>query len=328
MATSTLIIGAGMAGLSAAQALTQQGWRVTLLDKGRGVGGRMATRRLLTARADHGAQYFSAQSTAFSSFTNRLAAAGVVTPWHLEEAGRTESEFTHSRFVGVGGMSAIPKYMADALTVLTGQKAIRIGQDDAGWQVITETGDTHRADSLLITIPAPQVLALLHDSGLSLTDTDRQALSAIVYQPCIAVLAALNKASHIPAPGGIRYETGDIAWIADNEQKGISSTPSVTLHASAAFSQAHLDEADLNTLGQRLLEQVEDMVPASSIVAMQVHRWRYSQAEVRHPDSYLAATAPFPLLFGGDGFGSGNVEGAFLSGLHMAQALTGVAMEG
>jgi len=46
------VIGAGMTGLTAAGVLQARGWAVVLLDKGRAVGGRMATRRIGESRLD------------------------------------------------------------------------------------------------------------------------------------------------------------------------------------------------------------------------------------------------------------------------------------
>lgn len=66
--TDILIIGAGMSGLTAASALQQAGREVIVVDKGRGVGGRMATRRIGAATFDHGAQFVTAR-------TPRVAAA-------------------------------------------------------------------------------------------------------------------------------------------------------------------------------------------------------------------------------------------------------------
>ncbi|MDD5480019.1 FAD-dependent oxidoreductase, partial [Rhodoferax sp.] len=59
------IIGAGMAGISCARALVQAGQRVTLFEKSRGLGGRMATRDSAFGSFDHGAQYFTARDKRF-----------------------------------------------------------------------------------------------------------------------------------------------------------------------------------------------------------------------------------------------------------------------
>ena len=76
-----LIIGAGMAGLLAGTFLQENGIDVTVLDKGRGVGGRMATRRLGEGRADHGAQFFTVRSEVFASWVDDWLTAGVVLEW-------------------------------------------------------------------------------------------------------------------------------------------------------------------------------------------------------------------------------------------------------
>ena len=57
--TDVLVVGAGMAGLIAARELLRAGLSVLVLDKGRGVGGRLASRRIEGATFDHGAQAFA-----------------------------------------------------------------------------------------------------------------------------------------------------------------------------------------------------------------------------------------------------------------------------
>lgn len=316
---SSLIIGAGMAGLTAARELHLKGWDVTVLDKGRGVGGRLATRRIEQARADHGAQYFSATTPDFQKLVQDLLADKVITRWESAQPSPADTAVNEPHYVGVDGMNSVAKALARNLTVLTAETVISFHVDGNQWLVETESGEQYRADALLITIPAPQALALIERSGFLIKTSDKSALSAIAYQPCIAVMVALHKPSTMP--NAVRYETGDIAWVADNGQKGISpGQPSVTIHASADFSRTHFDD-DLNATGRQLAGQLSDLIPTENISAIQVHRWRYSLADQRHPAPFLAAEAPLPLLFGGDGFGEGNVEGAFTSGLQMARSV-------
>ncbi len=58
--TDIAIIGAGMAGLICAQRLTEAGYSVLVVEKSRGLGGRLATRRLYGTWADHGGLLFEA----------------------------------------------------------------------------------------------------------------------------------------------------------------------------------------------------------------------------------------------------------------------------
>lgn len=317
---SSLIIGAGMAGLTAARELSLQGRDIVVLDKGRGIGGRLATRRIEQARADHGAQYFSATTPAFQEVVQELLADKVIAKWEPVQPSPADTAFEKPHYIGIDGMNTVAKALARNLTVHTSETVISFRVDGSQWLVETESGRQYWADALLITIPAPQAISLIEKSGFPITTADLSALSAITYQPCLAVMVALHQPSTMP--NAVRYETGDIAWVADNAQKGISpGQPSITIHASADFSRMHFDD-DLNAVGQQLVDQLSDLIPTDSISTIQVHRWRYSLADQRHPAPFLAVEAPLPLLFGGDGFGEGNVEGAFTSGLAMANFCT------
>ncbi len=308
-----------MAGLTAARELTRLGHAVTVLDKGRGIGGRMATRRIGLARADHGAQYLTAQTPGFTDLMESLTAEGVAAGWHLNG---------ERSYVGTSGMSGIAKHLAQGLHVQLNEKVVRLTTETTGWRAETETGSVYRAYTVLLTTPVPQALALLNDSGITLETTDGAALETIRYEPSLTVLATLNQSPALPMPGFLQNPFPEIAWVVDNQQKGISpEQPSVTIHASAAFIHQHLD-GDLEAAGRELLGLLQNQIPAGSINDVQVHRWRYSHADRQHPHPFLAASAPFPLLFGGDGFGredlSGlrsGVERAYASGRAMAEFL-------
>lgn len=306
-----LIIGAGMSGLAAANLLLKNNWKVTVLDKGRGVGGRMSTRRLTDGKADHGAQYFSAKTNDFQAFTQELLAKNIIDEWHVE--GKA-----FKRFVGKNGMSVIPKYMSESLDVRTSERAIGIKKNGTKYEVLSESGNSFTADVLLVTSPAPQTVDLLKNSELAVGSSVFEALESIVYLPCIAVMALVNTAPELPASGNITFENGEIAWIADNAKKGISVPQTVTIHASAEYSKLRFED-DLNAVRDELLTLASPYISAEKIIEKQIHRWRYSLADKRYAEPFLSVNDT--LLLGGDGFGIGNVEGAFLSGIAMANSL-------
>jgi renalase len=74
---SCVVVGAGISGLLVAKTLNEKGWAVTVLDKGRGVGGRMATRRIGRGNFDHGAQFFTVRGERFAGFVEDWLSAGV-----------------------------------------------------------------------------------------------------------------------------------------------------------------------------------------------------------------------------------------------------------
>ena len=68
------IIGAGITGLTAADQLVKSGRDVQVFDKGRGSGGRIATRRTENGIFDHGAPERQAESQEFRNFLATLGA--------------------------------------------------------------------------------------------------------------------------------------------------------------------------------------------------------------------------------------------------------------
>lgn len=324
---SCVIVGAGMAGLLAANELRDNGWRVVVLDKGRGVGGRMATRRVGDGNFDHGTQFFTVRGDRFGELVESLMSAGVVEEWTrgFTDASGERSEDGHPRYRGAEGMTSIPKYLARDLDVRTGERVVRINLRDDVWEVVAESGMRVEGASLILTAPVPQSLALASSGDFGLPDEVRRELEKVAYDPCLALMALLDGPAVVSEPGGMQIKDEPLDWIGDNRQKGISEANGITIHAGPGWSRDHYDEPEeeisrqlLDLAGQQLGTSLEGKVLDTSLA-----RWRYSWVTNAHQDSYLAANEEPPLLFAGDAFGQPKVEGASLSGLAAADRLLG-----
>lgn len=314
-----LVVGAGISGLLAARSLVDRGHTVLVLDKARGVGGRMSTRRIGTARVDHGAQFFTANDPAFSALVDRWLDGGPARLWSRGFANRQGVDHGQGRpaYRGLDGMSAIPRHLAAGLEVRTGCRLTSVSRTPDGFLAEAESGEAFTGGAALLTAPVPQSLALIEAGGIELPGRVGDLLRGIEYAPCFAVLAVLRGKSAIPAPGGLKLKDGPIEWMADNSQKGISpDRVSITIHATADFTRARLD-ADPEEVGKELLAAAAPWL-GSTVEEVQVHRWLYSRPTTTTAERFLAVDpeqSGRPLVFAGDAFGGPAVEGAALSGL-------------
>jgi predicted NAD/FAD-dependent oxidoreductase len=264
-APDVVIIGAGIAGLSAASELVANGRRVVVLEKSRGVGGRMATRRVGEAVCDHGAQFFTVRGEAFGGMVADAHEAGSVAKWcegfsrsASVDAVVTPATDGHARWRGMSGMTDLPKRLAtrlppDRCVVRTAVKVAAIGVDGGRVRISLDPGPeaggptTLHAAAAIVTSPVPQSLDLFAAGGLlaagrGIAPDVHQRLATVTYDPSFALMLVLNRASLVPPPGGIQFAGGPISWLADNQQKGISVVPALTVHASGAFSRQHFDD--------------------------------------------------------------------------------------
>lgn len=316
------VVGAGLAGLCAARSLVEAGREVVLLEKARGVGGRMATRRIGTAVCDHGAQYFSVRSRAFGSLVAEAEAAGAVRVWSdrfAEVALGGEPETTgppRPRWCGATGMTALPKVLAGPLDLRQSSRVAAVSSRGGQAELRLEGGGILDAAAVVLTPPVPQSLELLAAGGIEPDGETGELLRGIEYDPCFAVMAVLAAASRLPPPGGLAFAEGPVAWLADNQLKGISPVPSLTIHATPAFSHRHFDD-DPAEVAAILLAAVGEWIDGgvSGVVERSVHRWKFARPTSTAAVPLAVVSREPPVLLAGDAFGGPRVEGAAASGL-------------
>jgi predicted NAD/FAD-dependent oxidoreductase len=317
-----LIIGAGISGLMAAQKLKQNGIQVSILDKGIGVGGRLATRRIENGVFDHGAQFFTVREKVFQGYVNHWIDHGIVREWAAGVDNAMNVPYTegHARYIGVSGMTGIAKYLAKDLDIHVNQKAETLEYSADKWQVTCESGAIFQGDILLLTAPLPQSIELLLTSPISIDDALLDQLQSIHYDPCVAVLVLVEGDTAIPEPGALPLSAEPLSWIGDNKAKGISpEARAITIHAGPKFSKIYW-EMENDALARNILYIASDWIKGK-FLTYQLKRWRYSLPRSTFSESHLYFDQPKSLLLAGDAFTGPRVEWAALSGLHAAEKI-------
>ncbi len=298
-----VIIGSGMAGLACARRLTQAGLAPVVLDKGRGIGGRVATRRVDDLQFDHGAQFVNAQGAGFAAVLAGLSVA----QWP-DGTGRTHS-------VGVPGMSAIPKALAKGLDIRQGVQVTRVQKDGKGWALTFEGGTLHCAQ-VVMTVPAPQVAGLLGDGHPLVAH-----LTSVRLAPCLTLMAAVGG----PSPFITRQDRDNpLSWIAQNSSKPGRPQASGALWVAQAhegFSTAHLERSGAE-IAALMLPQLCDRlgVTPAAVTYAAAHRWRYARVTQALEQPFLRS-ADGTLYLGGDWCIGPRIEAAWDSGTAIAESI-------
>ncbi len=309
--TTTIVIGAGMAGLVCARHLEDRGETVIILDEGRDPGGRLATRFGDAGAFDHGAQYVTARDPGFTAYLARAEARSSAAAWAQLGVDRTW-------WVGAPDMSKLVAPLTDGLDIRDSCRVEVVERADGIWTVTSDDGETFRADRLAVAIPAPQAMGLL--SGLTpLAD----GLDVVRYAPCWTLMVALAEPLE-RAPRVYRVSDGPCAWIAcDSTKPGRSGEgQNWVVQAGPGWSQTHLEEGH-ETVSGLLGSAFESWAGAlPEIKSSQVYLWRHARV--------LKALETPCLWDGGTGIGLAGdwclgprVEAAYRSGRALAERMLG-----
>jgi predicted NAD/FAD-dependent oxidoreductase len=162
------VIGAGMAGLACAHTLARSDVKVTVFERGRGLGGRLATRRQGDLAFDHGAQFITARNRSFVNYAQAAVRAGVLDTWRprVMEDDRAWPTPIDDWWIGTPGMSALLRPLARNLDVVTGVAVHELLPGQRGWELQTDSGRQNEVfRAVAVAVPAPQAVSLLGPHG-------------------------------------------------------------------------------------------------------------------------------------------------------------------
>lgn len=297
------VIGAGLAGLTAARMLAEAGAPVVVFEKSRGLGGRLATRRIRDGLDfDHGAPSVAPGEGGFGAALERAVAAGDAAWWNGEA-------------VGLPGMSGLARRLAAGLDIRFGVEALAVTREGARWRVETAAGG-EVCDAVIVTAPAPQTARLCAGVGPVAV-----AAAAARMAPCWTIMAAWEGRAAGPDRLGAG-EFGPDGALASatrvSAKPGRAPAPDRWVgHAGPAWSEAHLERA-AEEVAPALVSALGAALGAdpSSAIHAQAHRWRYARVTRPVGETHLAADGLFAAgdwLLGpdaADAWASGRAAGA------------------
>lgn len=311
------IVGGGLSGLMAARALHDAGHEVTVFDKGRSPGGRLATRRIGDARVDHGAQFFTVRNEAFERHVAGWIRDEVAFEWCRGFDGSGDG---YPRYAARGGMTTIAKHIASDLDVRCSSMVFSLHRNTdaaAAWTVRLDDGSSHESDALIVTCPLAQSASLLISAEVGVPET----LWRTDYDRTLALLVVCRGTTAVPEPGGVQGAAG-FTFIADNHRKGVSDVAALTLHADPEWSLEHWDD-EPDDAQRLLLERAQPWIGDAEVVTSQLKRWRFATPRSIWPDTTWAPDDLTSLALAGDAFAGPRMEGAAVSGLAAAARLLG-----
>lgn len=325
------VVGAGVAGLACARALSERGLRVTVFECQPQPGGRVATRRTELGGFDHGAQYLTVRDERFATEVARWRANGAVERWETPVAtlppGRPAAP-VRERYVGTPGMSQIGQFLAQQLDVRTGQRVRRLerlGRGSAARWTLKCAADPDEPDGLEVTegLFDAVVLAVPVEEARVLTDAAAEVppiLKGVRTRPCWALLLGFA------APLGLSYQAAFVegprlAWLACDSSKPQRRPGARWIaHASAAWSEEHFDDDPEDVRTKLIRAFHEATATAAQPIYSAVTRWAHALVDQPLSPGHLWLPE-VRLGLCGDWLRGPRIEDAWLSGHALGGAL-------
>jgi predicted NAD/FAD-dependent oxidoreductase len=307
---TVVVVGAGIAGIACAVELASAGVDVRVVDRGRAVGGRMASKRIDGRPVDIGAAYFTVRDPEFAQVVARWRTAGLARPWTSEMAvfkgtGERSRAPGPVRWAAPGGLRSLVAALAEGLPVELGHKVTRVGPGP--------TVDGDAADAVVLAMPDPQARRILADTSPATAELDGRE-----WQPVISVAAGWARREWPPMNAAFVNDHPVISLVADDGDRRGDGAPVLVAHSVADVARRH--DACPDDAVAPVLEALRRLLNLrSDPVWTHAHRWRYaSPAEKRDSTFHLGDDG---IGLAGDAWGSPRIETAWRSGTDLARAL-------
>lgn len=299
-----IVIGAGLSGLNMARKINELGMgSVLVLEKSRGVGGRMATRRTLETRFDHGAQFYKVKSE-ISELHQLWKSKQINHQWFVSSRG--------DHWGAKLGMTALAKGISENVRVNLEKQIRTIHFENNIWKLISDKDEHWFCRNLIISSPLPQTIKLLEEissaeffNTLAFTE-----IKKMNYTKALIGLVTLENDIMLDSYGYREFQEGAFFSISDQKKKGISEIPALTITMSPSFSEVVFEEADDIVL-KKILDEFLVIYPEAKIKGAELKKWRYCRPTSQFETLFLEIAPKLYLM--GDAFGGSSLLGAIRS---------------
>ena len=306
------IVGAGLSGLAAARELIAGGHEVVVIEKSRGVGGRLAARRIAGTVVDHGAPLLE-----FSHGSPLAELVRSLAPDEVVQMGPGAIAFP-------SGATRLAKPMAHGVDVVLGVRIAALRAARGGIELAGEQGNTHGVvDAVVISAPAPQAADLLQRSPEA---GDRvAALRGAVYDPAVMILAGLR----IDTPESLDpfAPIAPFVRITAESAKGrdpVDGVVPIVARLTPGVSADLLEAADADILADLSPQLLASCGATGEPAWAQVKRWRYATVPASL-DQRVVNPEGARIVVCGDTIAAGGLADVYESGLAVARYLVGGA---
>ncbi|GAA2586851.1 FAD-dependent oxidoreductase [Winogradskya consettensis] len=290
-----VVVGAGIAGLSCARELAAAGRTVRVAERGRVVGGRLASKRYDGRHADIGAGYFVADDPDFHTLAEQWRARGLARPWtdtFTVFPGQSDTTGP-TRWAAPGGLRSLAEDLARDLDISLESEISAIDPE-----TIT-----------VLAMPGPQALRLGPPAAIA------DAANEQHWEPVIAAVLAYGQRTWQELHAAFVNDHPDLATIFDDGDRRGDRAPVLVAHSTPALARRHLN--DPAAAGPILSKAVGELLGITERPEIHTHRWTYAQP--------APGTGPYAtdgrVWLAGDAFGRPRVQTAWLSGRAVARAI-------
>lgn len=315
----TLVVGGGVAGALCARVLHDHGYPVTVLDKARGAGGRLSTRRAGALRFDHGSPVLGNLPAPLARYLDAWVEAGVLAPWSGPFARYRDGRLTPlapgPRWIGEPGMNTLVKHLLADVDVRFGHRVERLTREEDTVVVETPEG-SFEADHVVLATPAPQAVPLVAALAPALAD----ALARVDVDPAWVLMLGWDHP--LPRPWGLLHleDHPCLRLVLRNEARpGRPDAAQWVVHATPEWSRKHLERAP-EIVADALAGAARQTLDLPRPTHQVAHRWRYAHVQRPVGRPFLRQANVWAC---GDALLGGGVAGALASGAAVAGRLLG-----